>query len=157
MGQPPPDADPESRKPTWLLRARSPASTEWQDIRVTARSLVQADAILRRKGLIVDPSAGRVIDAPADSLAVLHAAPGPLKCRACGYDLDGLAVRSAIIECPKCGHGQVVLAYHAASDADALEQASGRPGGFGRGFGMGCLTSVLVLLSLFFLLVMSSL
>lgn len=151
MGHPPREPDPPPAKPTWLLRARALESTEWQDIRVTARSLAQADAILKQQGFVVDPSAGRVLDAPADNLAVLHAAPGPLRCRACGYDLDGLAVCNAIIECPECGHGQVVLAYHAEIGDDAADQAGGHTGNFRRGVATGCLTSVLIVFLLFLL------
>ena len=148
-----PDPEPRRTQPTWLLRVRWPASTEWLEVRLAAESLAQADAIARRRGLMVDPTVARRIDGPPDAQPFPTAAPGPLRCVRCRYNLDGLPARNSVIDCPECGFAQGVLAYNPKSAADAVEQAVGHRTGYSRGFAMGCLTSVGILLFAFFTLV----
>lgn len=147
---------PERVQPTWLLRVRWPASTEWQHVRLAAESLAQADAIVRRKGFIVDPAVGRQIDAPPDDPPFPNAAPVPLRCVRCRYQLDGLPARNSIIDCPECGFSQALLAFNPESPADAIEQSRGQRGAYGRGFAAGCVTSLVILLLAFFALIVAA-
>ncbi|MEZ6241867.1 MAG: hypothetical protein R3B57_02390 [Phycisphaerales bacterium] len=96
---------------TWLLRVR-PAGFEhepWSDLRVAARSAIQAEAILRRQGYDVSPEGARTVAGSPDPFT--PAVPPPLRCGKCGYELDGLVVHQAIIQCPECAFAQVVTCW----------------------------------------------
>lgn len=140
------------------MRARAAGSASpFRDVRVAARSAIQAEAILRRQGLEVEPAASRIVPDAADSeRAIMAAAPGPLLCTRCGYDLDGLAVGGAIIDCPECGFPQVVLAYVAdPGGVTAGEQARGVRARTptGGNFAAGCLAGMVLMgLTIAFLL-----
>jgi len=111
-----------------VLRTQVPGSVEWVDRRVAARSVLQAEAILRRRGYVVDAAGSRMLDAPPDDLDAVPMVPGPLKCVRCGYTLNGLTLNDAMVECPECGHGQVLLVYRPETGVGAAEQASRPPG-----------------------------
>ncbi|MFG0243992.1 MAG: hypothetical protein ACF8R9_14485 [Phycisphaerales bacterium JB054] len=129
MSEPEAQQQQPSSHPTWVLRTQVPGSVEWVNRRVAARSVLQAEAILRRQGFVVDTAGSRVVNAPPDDLNSIPMVPGPLKCVRCGYELNGLTVIDAVIECPECGHGQVLLAYRPETGVGAAEQARGRPPG----------------------------
>lgn len=109
--------------------------------------------MLRRQGFEVDDAATRMGDESQYDRRVLWTPSGTLVCGRCGYDLDGLLVRHAAIECPECGFAQVVLAYSPNAGLTREEQAAGM-GSQTRTtwFAMGCLTSVMILLTLVLLL-----
>ena len=152
MGEPEAQQQQPSSHPTWVLRTQVPGSVEWVDRRVAARSVLQAEAILRRQGFEVDTAGSRVVDAPPDDLDSIPMVPGPLKCVRCGYELNGLTVIDAVIECPECGHGQVLLAYRPETGVGAAEQARGRPPGAIVNLVVRMLVGLLALLGAFILL-----
>lgn len=119
------DVSLSARHPTWVLRTRIPGSLEWIDRRVAARSVLQAEAILRRKGFEVDMAGSRVVDARPDDLDRVQMVPGMLNCTHCGYVLNGLTVHDAVIDCPECGFGQIVLAFTPGTGLTTSEQARG--------------------------------
>jgi DNA-directed RNA polymerase subunit RPC12/RpoP len=156
-----PDPDkPRPAVPTWIMRVRQPGAVRWEDRRIEARSVLRAEAILRRAGLEVDAAACRRTDRPPESLDdIRRLTPGPLLCQRCGYALEGLIVRQSLVECPECGFGQVVLAYVPETGVRAEAQARGnRPPPMVRELwrvGIGCLAligTVVVLLVAFSLL-----
>lgn len=110
-GSPPSPGQTDTR-PTWLVRVRSAdleGDREWRDLRVAATSPAQAEAILRRRGLDVDPA---TIRSTADAPDPARPAPlGVLRCLRCGYVLDGLRVSNSVVDCPECGRAQVVVAW----------------------------------------------
>ncbi len=81
----------------------------WRDLQVEARSALQAEAILRRRGYDVEFGSSRIIEGPADSIP--PASPPLPQCTRCHYPLDGLLLKSAVVECPECGFGQVLIAW----------------------------------------------
>ncbi|MCC7389683.1 MAG: hypothetical protein IT431_13050 [Phycisphaerales bacterium] len=145
--EPNPEPNPEQVLPTWQLRARAPASAEWQEYRIAAASVSQAATILRRRGFVVDGSGGRMVDAPAVDPESLQPIPGPLHCTRCGYELDGLLVHRAIIKCPECAHPQVLLAFRPSGSEDAISQSLDQRGSYWWPFGIGCLTGLVLLLA----------
>lgn len=145
---------------TWLMRARARGSERpFEDVRVSARSAIQAEAILRRLGLEVEVDASRVVDGPPDTDRLLRAAaPGPLRCTRCGYHLDGLVVNRAVVDCPECGFPQVVLAYVPYPGVTVAERARGiNPRSAGGGnMAAGCLLGGLLTLGAVVVVVIAS-
>lgn len=113
------------RTPTWVLRAQAPGSSEWADRQVVARSLLRAEAIVRREGWRVDSAASRLLEDPSGSSRSQAAVPPMLGCGRCGYLLDGLVVNSAVVECPECGLGQAVIAFVPVTGIDRIEAKGG--------------------------------
>ncbi len=90
------------------------AHEPWSDRVVEARSALQAEAILQRLGYECDPKTARIVASRADPPS--PAAPSQLRCRRCDHELDGLTVHAAIVTCPECGFGQVLMVWHAPDD-----------------------------------------
>ena len=98
-------------KPTWSVKARPAGFIHgtWKVHHVTARSALQAEAILRRAGYETDrKSISRSEEPPSP---VLPAAPEPVACANCGYVLDGLQMEKSKIKCPECAFQQVLVAW----------------------------------------------
>lgn len=82
---------------------------------IEARSALQAEAILRRQGYDVDLRTARVVGGRAGPVS--PAAPDQLRCQRCGYELDGITVSNAIVTCPECGFGQVLVTWKSPDDS----------------------------------------
>lgn len=98
-------------KPVWEVHARpiNASHEPWRIMRVEARSVIQAEAILRRLGYEVQIESavrstepGQVI-APADLK--------PLTCSSCGYQLSGLTIEKSFVCCPECSFRQPLAVW----------------------------------------------
>ncbi|MEM9560295.1 MAG: hypothetical protein AAF995_08305 [Planctomycetota bacterium] len=98
-------ASEADKKPVWqiLTRPRGHEHADWSIQRVEARSLLQAEAILRRRGFETDTARAVPVKEPADEAT--FASP-PLVCRKCGYPLDGVQISIDSARCPECGFDQ---------------------------------------------------
>lgn len=135
------------------MRVRAAGSdTPYQDVRVAARSALQAEAILRRRGVEVQIENARLVgDAPDGTLPV--AARGQLSCLDCGYHLDGLTVQDSIIVCPECGSPQLLAVIE--PDKALSIPSNLNTGIFSRNMGSfmaGCFVGVVGLIALIALL-----
>lgn len=104
---------PSAAKPVWEVHARPiNASREpWRVLRVEARSAIQAEAILRRRGyeMAVQTAVRCARPGQIISPAELH----PLACRSCGYLLSGLTIERASVCCPECSFDQPLVCWNA--------------------------------------------
>lgn len=100
-----------SRKPVWEVHARpSHASHEpWRVLQVEARSVIQAEAILRRRGYEVAVQTAMRSAQPGQTIP--PAELRPLACTSCGYQLSGLMIEKASVCCPECSFQQPVVAW----------------------------------------------
>lgn len=75
-----------------------------------ARSIIQAEAILRRQGYEMATQTAMRAE-PGDRSAL----PGelrPLSCTSCGYGLTGLTIEHASVICPECSYPQPLIAWN---------------------------------------------
>lgn len=139
-------AEPDPR-PLWAVRVQPPVPGEpTQDVHVHATSVAQAEAIVRRRRLEIVPGATRrsEVSTPSGEEAFIQA-PGPLTCTSCGYVLDGLVVRSGIVECPECAFPQVVVAYNPEPWEGRLDHAYPKHKPFGVGWAVAAVLFVIFL------------
>lgn len=113
--------------PVWNVIVEPPVPGEpTGEVRVRATSALQAEAIVRRHGqLVVEGHTERLGRNATTNIEQLDTAPHPLRCKKCGYHLDGLMVKNATIPCPECGFHQPVIAYMADPLLTLSEQANG--------------------------------
>lgn len=111
-----PEAPP---KPVWSLLCRpiGADSAPFERVEVRARSVIQAEAILRREGYESLTDEAFVIDGSPSGIRQLR--PPRLLCQACEYELDGVRVSESAVVCPECGHHQVVIALRSRRDVAA--------------------------------------
>jgi len=107
------DTSPQYKKvhPTWEVHAR-PFDAEqepWRIMRVSARSAIQAQAILNRKGYEMAIQTAMRVRAKPDTIdsAQLEA----IKCVKCGYELAGLLLDTSSVQCPECSYQQPLLVW----------------------------------------------
>lgn len=101
----------ERPKPVWEVHTRPINATHepWKVMRVEARSVIQAEAILRRLGYEVQIQSAVRSTEPGQIIppAVLK----PLKCSSCGYQLTGLTIEKAFVCCPECSFHQPLAVW----------------------------------------------
>ena len=106
-----PSQDTQSEKHVWELKAR-PLDNQvapWETVHVSAKSVLQAEAIMRRKGYEISRESARVCD-DQPSLND-HARLRPLACSQCGYELAGLTLDRASVLCPECNTNQPLMIW----------------------------------------------
>lgn len=106
-----PDEAVSSGKPVWAVHARpmGAKSEPWRILNVQARSAIQAQAILNRKGYEVAVQTTMKVDAQPDPIH--HAQLEPIICGRCGYELSGLTIDRAYVNCPECSYVQGLVTW----------------------------------------------
>ncbi|MFT5423970.1 MAG: hypothetical protein ACI89L_001762 [Phycisphaerales bacterium] len=106
----------EKPKPTWQVHARPIGASHepWQTIKVEARSELQAEAILRRRGYEMALWTALRVAKPGELIP--PATLQPLACARCGYGLVGLVIEEAAVICPECSYPQPLVAWGPAVD-----------------------------------------
>ena len=126
------------------MRVRAAGSdTPYQNVRVAARSALQAEAILRRRGVDVQLSTARLVGDPPDARQ--------LSCLDCGYQLDGLTVRNSLVVCPECGSTQLLTVIDPALSIPKHLNNGILSGNMGS-FVAGCFVGVVGLIALILLI-----
>jgi len=108
----PPDPPTKPGYHTWELHARPIGAKHepWRVMRVEARSVIQAEAILRRNGYETSLPSAMVVSAQPDTMR--PATLAPLVCARCNYQLAGLTIESASVICPECSYPQPLVAWN---------------------------------------------
>jgi len=108
---------------TWELHARPIGAKHepWQTVRVAARSAIQAQTILRRRGYESLIESARMIGAKPDPLN--KAKLLPLECAQCGYKLVGLTLETASVTCPECSYPQPLVTWRPEFGSQPAESA----------------------------------
>jgi hypothetical protein len=108
----PPDLPTKPGYHTWELHARPIGAKHepWRVTRVEARSMIQADAILRRNGYEV--AIQTAMQVTAQPITTRPAILQPLVCARCDYQLTGLIIESASVICPECSYPQPLVAWN---------------------------------------------
>jgi DNA-directed RNA polymerase subunit RPC12/RpoP len=98
-------------KPTWAILARPVGAQHesWDEKCVSARSAIQAEAILRRKGYEVKIESAKMTCSDPDDIG--QADLKPIQCSRCGYQLSGLVIDSASVLCPECNFKQLIVPW----------------------------------------------
>lgn len=78
-------------------------------MRVQARSLLQADAVLRRRGYEMAKQTAMQTEGQPDLIGPAHLKP--LVCASCGYQLSGLMIDKAYVICPECSNPQGLIVW----------------------------------------------
>ena len=110
----------QPEKPVWEVKARSldDQVASWETMRVRAKSVLQAEAIMRRKGYEISRESAKVSDDQPSHID--HARLRPLACSQCGYELAGLTLERASVLCPECNTHQSLMIW----TSDVLEKPS---------------------------------
>ena len=105
------ESQPE--KPVWEIKARpiGETYTPWETITVRASSIIQAEAIMRRRGFEMAKDSAIRSDGQPTHLPGKKYALQPLVCSKCGYSLQGLTLDRASVTCIECTHTQPLIAY----------------------------------------------
>jgi len=107
--------------PTWKIHARPTGAIHehWQTMFVEARTAIQAEAILRRKGYEMVLQSAMIVSREPQLIdsAELQA----IKCEQCGYPLTGLILEPASVVCPECAFRQPLIPW-GPEYANQLEQ-----------------------------------
>ncbi|MFK7759555.1 MAG: hypothetical protein AB8C13_06385 [Phycisphaerales bacterium] len=108
-----PDLQSNSKKPTWEVHARplDAPHEPWQTMRVSARSAIQAAAILNRKGYEMAVQTAMRVSSEPDTISIAQLQP--LECVQCGYALAGLQLNKASVTCPECSYPQPLFVWRA--------------------------------------------
>ena len=108
MDTPPPS---KRARPTWEVHARplDAPHEPWRVLKISARSPIQAQAKLNRKGYEVAIQTAMRVQAEPDTIdpAQLEA----IKCVKCGYELAGLRLDLSSVKCPECSYRQPLLVW----------------------------------------------
>jgi predicted Zn-ribbon and HTH transcriptional regulator len=101
----------QNKKPTWQVHARKidAADDPWTIKKIEARSVLQAEAILRRLGYEMNMDTAVQVAEPGEPVPPLTLEP--LKCASCGYGLSGLTIRDASVICPECSYPQPLIVW----------------------------------------------
>jgi predicted Zn-ribbon and HTH transcriptional regulator len=101
----------QNKKPTWQVHARKidAADDPWTIKKIEARSVLQAEAILRRLGYEMNMDTAVQVAEPGEPVPPLTLEP--LKCASCGYGLSGLTIRDASVICPECSYPQPLVVW----------------------------------------------
>lgn len=108
-----PTQDPQPEKTDWEVKVRpiGEMHTPWETTSVRASSIIQAEAIMRRRGYeMAKDSALRSDGRPTHIPGRKHAIK-PLVCSKCGYALQGLTLDRASVTCIECTHTQPLIAF----------------------------------------------
>lgn len=98
-------------KPIWQVHTRPIGAGHeiWRMVKVEARSQLQAEAILRRRGYEMALCTAMRVAEPGEMIP--PAALQPLACARCGYGLVGLVIEEASVVCPECSYPQPLLSW----------------------------------------------
>ncbi|MFG0246177.1 MAG: hypothetical protein ACF8MF_09035 [Phycisphaerales bacterium JB052] len=107
---------PPSEKPVWEVQVRPIGASHepWETRSIRARSVLQAEAIMRRQGYematqtAMSIGAGKTGKMPGPERP---AALKPLLCANCGYELAGLTIERASVTCTECSYSQPLVAW----------------------------------------------
>tara|TARA_R110000782_G_scaffold101029_10_gene187540 strand:- start:29267 stop:29812 length:546 start_codon:yes stop_codon:yes gene_type:complete len=126
-----PTEETAQSKPVWEVHARpiNASHEPWRVMRVEARSAIQAQAILRRRGY--EMALESAVRSVGPGQVIPPAELKQLACASCGYELAGLTIEKASVCCPECSFQQPLMVW----DPDL---AAGRPQ-------TGCVTQVLAI------------
>jgi len=105
------ESQPE--KPVWEVKVRplGETHTPWETMTVRASSIIQAEAIMRRRGFEMAKDSAMRSDGQPTFLPGKNYALKPLVCSKCGYSLEGLTLDRASVTCIECTHTQPLIAY----------------------------------------------
>lgn len=107
------DTPPPSKRshPTWEVHARplDAPHEPWRVMKISARSPIQAQAKLNRKGYEMSLQTALKVLAEQDTIG--EAELQPLACIKCGYALAGLQLESNSVSCPECSYRQLLLVW----------------------------------------------
>jgi predicted Zn-ribbon and HTH transcriptional regulator len=78
-------------------------------MRVEARSAIQAQAIMRRRGYEMAVDTAMRVSGESDFVG--PAQIRPLACARCGYALSGLTIDRASVTCPECAYPQALIVW----------------------------------------------
>lgn len=106
-----PSKESSQSKPVWEVHARpiNASHEPWRIMRVEARSAIQAQAIMRRRGY--EMSVETAMRVAGESDFVGPAQIRPLACARCGYALSGLTIDRASVRCPECAYPQALVVW----------------------------------------------
>lgn len=106
-----PAKEPARPKPVWEVHARpiNAAHEPWRVLRVEARSAIQAQAIMRRRGYEMAVETAMRVSGVSDFVG--PAQIRPLACARCGYALSGLTIDRATVTCPECSYPQALVVW----------------------------------------------
>lgn len=102
-----------NEKPVWEVKIRpiGEPETPWETISIHASSILQAEAIMRRRGFEMAKSSAMRSDGQPTNLPGRKYALKPLVCSRCGYALKGLTLDRASVTCTECTYTQPLIAY----------------------------------------------
>lgn len=107
------DTDPPAKRshPTWEVHARplDAPHEPWRVMKISARSPIQAQAKLNRKGYEMALQTALKVLAESDTIEI--AKLEAIKCVKCGYELAGLRLESSSVNCPECAYQQPLLVW----------------------------------------------
>ncbi|MHA7813751.1 MAG: hypothetical protein ACX94C_10210 [Phycisphaerales bacterium] len=100
-------------KPVWEVKVRpiGEHQTPWETIKVRASSVIQAEAIMRRRGFEMATQSAILSDGDPARLPYSSKLLKPLVCSNCGYALAGLTLETGSVTCTECTYTQPLLAY----------------------------------------------
>ena len=98
-------------KPVWEVQVRPIGASHesWSTMRVQARSILQAEAVLRRRGYEMAKQTAMRPDGQPDLVSPAHLRP--LVCASWGYQLSGLMIDRAYVICPECSNPQGLIIW----------------------------------------------
>ncbi len=105
------EAQPD--KPVWEVKVRpiGETHTPWETMTIRASSIIQAEAIMRRRGFEMAKDSALRSDGKPTHLPGKTYALKPLVCSKCGYSLQGLTLDRASVTCTECTHTQPLITY----------------------------------------------
>lgn len=108
-----PSQKQQREKPLWEVKVRpiGESHTPWETTNVRASSIIQAEAIMRRRGYEMAKDSAMRSDGKPTLLPGKEYLLKPLVCSKCGYSLQGLTLDRASVTCIECTHTQPLIAY----------------------------------------------
>ncbi len=108
-----PSQKQQREKPLWEVKVRpiGESHTPWETTNVRASSIIQAEAIMRRRGYEMAKDSAMRSDGKPTHLPGKEYLLKPLACSKCGYSLQGLTLDRASVTCIECTHTQPLIAY----------------------------------------------
>lgn len=114
--------DEQIGKPVWEVKIRpiGEPHVPWETTRMHAASILQAEAILRRRGYELATHSAVLVDGdptvlPGDLLK-------PIVCTKCGYSLSGLTIDRTSVICTECAHVQPLVVYKPEKNAEIIDR-----------------------------------